>query len=475
MNDVWLDSFISSSYQEIFDFFANRSIGELLVHKQRIKSYISDSLLIFRQLDSSHISNLNFIALLAETCEKLNLYMEFKLLYQILQNNNYSIGKRLECSLLYINVQRFDDYYISYEKLLENLKVAFFEEGDSIELVTTAFVKYYLSALYNFGEFHGIKVIHLKNYMLDNCSMYEYEFLDLSLIVSLFDINEEQHYETCNLVIEALNSYILATNMSICSQTTVQIENSEYSQQIRLLEKPNFEKIRQISIDYIKSIGNPDSLHQRLRRGTVIIDDMNLLYQYIASYSAMHKKKLYSSFDMVIKKLDNKTINVTDWGCGQALATTLLIDYISEKKLSIQIQNIILIEPSQIALSRGLLHIDVLQDKKSNIKSIVNEIDCVKKGDLMFNNQHITLHLFSNILDLESFQINSRFLKIISDSQQGLNYFICISPNINDKKNARIDIFYKYFQDSFATKLISSRNTDIGQFKRYEKIFSVIF
>ncbi|MDQ7046621.1 MAG: hypothetical protein Q9M39_03025 [Sulfurovum sp.] len=68
----------------------------------------------------------------------------------------------------------------------------------------------------------------------------------------------------------------------------------------------------------------------------------------------MHKAKLYSSFDTVIHQLKSQTINIIDWGCGQAVATSLLIEYIKEHKLDINILNIILIEPSVLALSRGL-------------------------------------------------------------------------------------------------------------------------
>ncbi len=90
---------------------------------------------------------------------------------------------------------------------------------------------------------------------------------------------------------------------------------------------------------------------------------------------------------------------------------------------------------------------------------------------LIFNNDNITLHLFSNILDVEFFKLDILFLQKVSNSQSGLNYFICVSPNINDKRNARLDIFYRYFSDNFDSSLISSRYDNIGNYKRYEKVF----
>ena len=90
---------------------------------------------------------------------------------------------------------------------------------------------------------------------------------------------------------------------------------------------------------------------------------------------------------------------------------------------------------------------------------------------MIINNSNTTLHLFSNILDVEFFRLDRGFLEKISSSQKGLNYFVCVSPNINDKRNARLDMFYRYFDEHFETELISDRSDDIGKYKRYEKVF----
>ena len=80
----------------------------------------------------------------------------------------------------------------------------------------------------------------------------------------------------------------------------------------------------------------------------------------------------------------------------------------------------------------------------------------------------------SNILDVEFFKLDRTFLEKISNSQNGLNCFICVSPNVNDKRNARLDMFYRYFSDNFNTELISDRDSSIGGYARYEKIFKAV-
>jgi SAM-dependent methyltransferase len=256
---------------------------------------------------------------------------------------------------------------------------------------------------------------------------------------------------------------------------TLGIEKSDYSKKLYKIKAINFKDIKQISIDYINSLSNASELHTRLNHGMAIIDDEQLLYKYIYSYSKMHKAKLYQTFEKTFtdKYLNKATINVIDYGCGQALATTLLIEYIKEQNLQIDIDNIILIEPSKLALSRGLLHIDVLKQKNYKVKALNKDLDCLEKSDLEFENDNLVLHLFSNILDVESFQLDRNFLEKISSNIQSNNYFICVSPNINAKRNGRLDRFYKYFDDNFNTDSISARDDDIGQYKRYEKIFKV--
>jgi curved DNA-binding protein CbpA len=253
--------------------------------------------------------------------------------------------------------------------------------------------------------------------------------------------------------------------------TLVEMEKGAYSQKLRAMSHPNFDSIRSISIG---SIYNSNELFNALNRGTKILEEEAELYQYIHSFGKMHKAKLYSSFDTVIHQLNNQTINIIDWGCGQVLATILLIDYIKEKKLNINISNTTLIEPSQLALSRGLLHIDILKENPIEVKALNKDIDCLEHSDLIIDNSNITLHLFSNILDVEFFKLDKTFLEKIKHSQDGLNYFICVSPNINDKRNSRLDMFYRYFSDNFNTELISDRDSHIGNYARYEKIFKVL-
>jgi len=474
--NIQLEKFINSNYQEIYDFFYNQTQVDLYPYKKEIKQYFRQSKKQITSLDCSNKTNGDFIALMVETSEKLHLYMEFNLFYDYLSKCGYTLGDRLKSTHYYCSgIKKFNDYYDRYPFILDLLETAYQEEDDSREKLTVTFINFYLHILYNFGGNNKSNIITLKNEIFKQYQIRENSFLDEELINIVFSINIDNYKKAYDESIQIINNYLYKNGLITSKkENLVKIEISEYSENLRTLHTPTFKKIQNISFEYIKKIKDSNTLHYNLNRGMTIIDNENLLYKYIQSYSKMHKEKLYSSFHIVIHKLNNQTINIIDWGCGQALATSLLIDYIKEKNLKINISNVTLIEPSELALSRGLLHIDVLKENPIDIRAINKDIDCLEQSDLIIDNSNITLHLFSNILDVEFFKLDRTFLEKIKHSQNGLNYFICVSPNINDKRNARLDMFYRYFSDNFDTELISDRDSPIDKYARYEKIFKCI-
>jgi len=468
-----LEGFIDDNYQEIHDFFLTQPTLELLVYRKEVKRYIRQFRKEIISLNCSKKINGDFIVILIDVCEKLHLFMEFGLLYDYLSKCDYRLGDRLQATHYYCSgIKRFDDYYEKYPFILSLLKSSYAKEEDTREQLTATFLNFYLHILYNFGENNKNGVVDLRNKIYDSLSGID--FLDKELIDSIFNIEISDYKNSYSDSVERFNNYLYQTGLIVCqNENHISIEISQYAQKINNLQNPNFEKIKEISKDYIMNIGNPDTLHYELNQGVTVIQKEELLYKYLFNYGKMHKAKLYSSFKIVIDQLDGKNINIIDWGCGQALASSLLIDYIKERKLDITLSNIILVEPSGLALGRGLLHIDVLKDTKIDIRAINKEIDCLEVSDLVINNSNITLHIFSNILDVELFKLDREFLDKFSYSQKGLNYFICVSPNINDKRNARLDMFHRYFMDNFEAESISLRDSSIENYKRYEKVFKV--
>jgi hypothetical protein len=451
--------------QVYFESLNNQQLDSIKFDIEDIVYDLIDNQFIL-ETDNSLIINA-FLILLAELLEELKLTSAIIEIIEYLPKN-ITISQRLNAILLYSKVNDIStEYHNKFEKIISLIDKSK-EEEQFIYKPIFSVIYFYLQVI---GEFKRAKKRELSKSFreLFNQKSDKYTILKESIIVDVVSSISIDNSETQIL---SLKEKLKKNKIKKSSfKKEIISEVSQYSKKLYQLENPNFNKIRKISASYIINMGNPNYLHYQLNHGTTIIEEENLLYKYLLDYGKMHKEKLYSSFNKIVHRVNNKTINIIDWGCGQALATSLLIDYIKENELNIDISNITLIEPSSLALSRGMLHIDVLKENKIEIKAVNKDIDSLEISDLIINNSNITLHLFSNILDVEFFRLDRAFLEKISSSQKGLNYFICVSPNINDKRNMRLNLFYSYFDNHFKTELISDRDSDIGKYKRYERVF----
>jgi len=185
--------------------------------------------------------------------------------------------------------------------------------------------------------------------------------------------------------------------------------------------------------------------YRQLGNGTAILDTAEQLNLYLAAYGDMHQEKLIQALNSLFanKNLNDKQAEVIDWGCGQAFASCVLLDYINQNKIDIDLSKFILIEPSKLALQRGLEHIEAISQRVPKPTTFaINE-----KADsnlLLGNNKkssNIKIHLFSNLLDIHTLSLDKVFHNVVNNFT-GENYFVCVSP-INA---SRLDSFYKMFK-----------------------------
>ena len=191
----------------------------------------------------------------------------------------------------------------------------------------------------------------------------------------------------------------------------------------------------------------------------------------------MHKEKLIGSFKKIKDHLEQyDKINIIDYACGQAMATLNLVDFIKNNDLKCKIEEVILIEPSQNALARAVLHSKCFLPN-SKISFVPKYLNDLVDEDLSFKNPTLpTLQLFSNILDMEEVKLNNDLYSCISSSLSLKNIFVCVSPRISSISNNRLDIFYMHFKEYYQARQIS--NESYGREQRghtkYEQIFEVI-
>jgi len=193
------------------------------------------------------------------------------------------------------------------------------------------------------------------------------------------------------------------------------------------------------------------------------------------SYGNMHYKRLIGAFMSLRNEFFKRNTNIIDWGCGQALASMAYFDFLNKKRITQQSSYITLIEPSEIALKRASLHV-----KKFNstveINTVKKDLDTLIDNDFTNKTTSTHLHLFSNILDIELFSL-SALLKLVESNFPGDNYFICVSPYVNDTRTSRLDAFVKYFTKKPSFKELESIDNRNGEWQgnwtRVVRVFKV--
>lgn len=208
------------------------------------------------------------------------------------------------------------------------------------------------------------------------------------------------------------------------------------------MSEPSFEKIRNISYDFVHKLPSElvDELFEQLNRGVELLDSEPLLHMYFYCYGQMHTEKLTYAFkqlSLYIKSAEK--IDIVDYGCGQGLATMCYHDFIKDCNLQQQVRSITLIEPSALALSRAELLCNRFFPE-ATIIAIQKGFDELLEDEIRIDADCPTLHLFSNILDVETYDIAPLADKI-KTSCQGDNEFVIVSPMQNVRRMSRIKEF----------------------------------
>jgi len=181
--------------------------------------------------------------------------------------------------------------------------------------------------------------------------------------------------------------------------------------------------------------------------GVKIITKEEECITYMAAYGRMHKIKLDNAYGKLFDfHRFEQTINIIDWGCGQATASCCLLDYFRERKIPLKINSIKLIEPSTLSLTSGVKNLENLGIRSYNtvIVALNQKIDVPLCFKYPLGRKHSTIHLFSNILDLETLNLDGLYQNVAQNCH-GENYFICVSPT--NWGSRKIDQFATMFQN----------------------------
>lgn len=221
-------------------------------------------------------------------------------------------------------------------------------------------------------------------------------------------------------------------------------EESSYVQYIQSIQNPSFEKIRR----YCNNLADDQEA-----------DEMQ---KYIAENGKMHKAIIYDALEQFLERLDGKTMTLIDWGCAQGIASMLVLDYIREKQLKIDVDNVFLIDDHCATVSRAMVQVETLTKGIATITAI-KSVDSGLLETIKTKQNNITLNLFAN----DKMPID--FLDIDYDIFQK-DYFMCVS----NESQEFVDDIYQSLSDSMDIEELSNRDGKIGRFQRYESIFKII-
>ena len=478
----------SSSSQILSDYISNNSslIDEFVdsgIEVQRQQKDLFEEFVLLgsrvQMLDSMDFSisqNRAFIAILFDYAERVNASAVLLQLYQIIQKHNLDVGSRLKASILYLyNVPNNQVYVDRFDEICSRLQTAINEEDDNDSRAIATFLNYYSSVIYNTAP-HIQFAQELQSKALSSCN--KYPFLQKDAVTASISLNVNQTdnvYSTIQTTIDGL--LWKQKRLSISAENFFIIEsNTNYSQLLSNTPQ-NFDRIRQIAVSQLELFNNRDEIFHSLGRGVAILEHEEQLYSYMNSYGPMHKAKLLSAFsNFPFDDITDCDIELFDWSCGQGMASIVLLEYLKEKDIQLRINRVTLSEPSEIALKRASLHVRHF-NPEVRIITVLKDIDSLINSDVCGTNGNIKLHLFSNILDVESFSMK-HLTDIIKRSCIGLNYFVCVSPYINDVKTARFDSFVNSFSTMSQFVMIfqdvASRSEWINNWTKLIKTFKVV-
>lgn len=157
-----------------------------------------------------------------------------------------------------------------------------------------------------------------------------------------------------------------------------------------------------ISADAIRRIGMADhDARGRLDYGRKILRGQDELAQYLWSYGNMVRRQWQGFFELQPVH-PNGAFQLADYGCGQGLAMANVLDLADAAQRPSLVQGITLVEPSADALARASalagLYLPQLAPHAMNC-----HIEQVRNNLLPYSATGQYLHLFSNVLDIASF------------------------------------------------------------------------
>jgi len=455
-----LDKFLNENMQLINDFY-NSNYSCIRLSKNSIENFVLLKYNVIEQLDYTKSYVKSFVSMLLDYCERFNFLSATPRVYTILVQNDILINSRLQAALefLYPKPETNTELVDRFDSICEKLQLAIDTEEDNDEKAIATFLNYY-GIIVNDTRLEFAKQVRSKIvFAIQNKTYNFFQNENISIIadIELHDL-DLAYLEIQKVLDNVLSKKELSVydfdlekeKIETCEDSIIETD-TDYSKEIFLVPT-DFDSIRSISV------GHADG-RSITKRGVKILESEEELFEYMKRFGNMHKAKLQSAFEEHFPQKFSLKVNIIDWGCGQGIASMIFL----EKYGYEIVKHITLIEPSEIAIGRAALHCKKYCNEIT-VKTICKKLDDLKVDDFHMPKCDITLHLFSNILDIDDYS-QSHVIELIEKSCIAHNYFVCVSPYIDDIKTERLESFKRHFEKNYDSfKLLqdvaNSKNND---------------
>jgi len=191
----------------------------------------------------------------------------------------------------------------------------------------------------------------------------------------------------------------------------------------------SFDNVLQAAEKYIDSLSDSKqkSLKNELGNGLADLTSKEQLDMYLSSYGDIHRQKLLLAYEKIpLKVWTENALSIVDYGCGQCIAEMVLSDFLKKKYIDNEnIKHFTLIEPSRHSLSQGIKYLNLFFED-CNITAYN-----ITAGELTEDNiqteSATTIHIFSNVLDINEFE-RENIAGIINQDMSHNHILVCVSP-----------------------------------------------
>ena len=286
--------------------------------------------------------------------------------------------------------------------------------------------------------------------------------------------------------LNAYNYFSLSKCKSICSNGVAKHqkinsanwerqEDIEYEKflQTAILkgEKICYDLMRTFSIMALKryDLSTRDEIFQSLNSGIAILSEGSQMNMYNNSYGTMHKNKLLEAYENIPKLDRSESLTIIDYGCGQGNGTMILINELSKNLGLEQLKNVILVEPSEAALTRAVITLDYYKKQESLDFNVVlyNKVLNDLMGTDILHVTDVCIHIFSNVIDIIDVD-NDHLLESIAKANifSSKEIFVCVGPKFTPTGDDFRSQKFRRFAYGLDGHVHAENFADIGKWTR---------